>query len=971
MSQFSLSPTTLFGWLFLRFLVTLTIQDKIFIEQTIGCNLNITNMMQQGWYTVYLNETQLLTAKKIKQIQIYEIPSFKSETRESLEYGDYMIEVSPDWRMFQTNQSEIYPFYRNHYIISNISSHEIQNDKRILNYIKNPRKILNNRYTGGLLQDGVITMTAQNDQIISHRTLLQHNIDGKGRIITALDTGVDLTHCFFRDPQQSATSVVDKFNMDHRKIVKLEKVSDIYDAAQGHGTHVMGTIAGESIDPKAGIAAYNGIAPKAKLYVVDMGNSDSRVDLSGNPDIDKITSNMENIKSRVQSNSWTFDNSALDATDTYDTITFNSQEILPVFANGNTPGRNHILAPANCKNLLSVAWIAKLEESSDFKDGGYTIYLTNGDTKLSIVQGNNLVHEDAPYVNIPLQFCNGDAASCSSESGKLLICNKKLSSSSSVSYSYVVLSSNDYTTASAWGSGSILLDPNEKTTRFFQADHSSQGASTIGTLKPDLIAPGSNIWSSAASGTQNLNYIGECAVSKLFSNSGSSMATPAISGALALIEQYFAEGYYPLLNPDSITKFNYISQSLLRATLINSCKPIDSKPVPNYIEGFGMPSIAEGLGFGSSGVRFISNSKINNGEHLTYIIKTTKVHDLSITLCYVDYPGGTKAGYILCADLDLIVKDPNGKIYHGNGVPGEFTSTIEKVTISDATIGTYEISVIFNKDETHEHDMTYVNFSVAIMGGFDQDDTNSNNPSVPLASERSCVRSCGDGECQGDGTCKCPPEKTGAYCQLEYEEIKFNKKFSKVLNPREKFYFRFENAHFGSVDISEYPSLSMPQTSCAVRVCFGDSGSTAFASSMGCITKPPTGNNATAAQNGLKMVYGFMYPIFDTSCSIDATLTTYGKIKRSDDTFPFYAVVLIVLAVIILVILSVWYFWKCVLPRWEKKHNEESPSMDAAQNDDEPKKSHRRSSTKRRGSKSKEEEDQVDQQPSPEAASEV
>ena len=66
------------------------------------------------------------------------------------------------------------------------------------------------------------------------------------------------------------------------------------------------------------------------------------------------------------------------------------------------------------------------------------------------------------------------------------------------------------------------------------AQFSSRGPTPDGRLKPDLVAPGSSLVSAAdgeACGTVTM--------------SGTSMATPIVTAAAALVRQYFREGFFP------------------------------------------------------------------------------------------------------------------------------------------------------------------------------------------------------------------------------------------------------------------------------------------------------------------------------------------------------------------------------------------------------------------------------------------
>jgi subtilisin family serine protease len=107
------------------------------------------------------------------------------------------------------------------------------------------------------------------------------------------------------------------------------------------------------------------------------------------------------------------------------------------------------------------------------------------------------------------------------------------------------------------------------------AEFSSIGPTNDGRLKPDMTAPGRNIFSSYSDAEP---YSFQCHDSAsgegaaIFQMSGTSMATPIVAGAAALVRQYFIVGFYPsgLVGGPAF----HPSSSLMRAILINSAVPL-------------------------------------------------------------------------------------------------------------------------------------------------------------------------------------------------------------------------------------------------------------------------------------------------------------------------------------------------------------------------------------------------------------
>jgi hypothetical protein len=84
---------------------------------------------------------------------------------------------------------------------------------------------------------------------------------GQGEVIGLADTGIDMNHCFFHDEDRPTPfNAVDPL---HRKVVQYITFDDNSDGgAAGHGTHVAGTLAGNTY---VGLHPYAGMAPGAKI----------------------------------------------------------------------------------------------------------------------------------------------------------------------------------------------------------------------------------------------------------------------------------------------------------------------------------------------------------------------------------------------------------------------------------------------------------------------------------------------------------------------------------------------------------------------------------------------------------------------------------------------------------------------------------------------------------------------------------
>jgi hypothetical protein len=197
------------------------------------------------------------------------------------------------------------------------------------------------------------------------------------------------------------------------------------------------------------------------------------------------------------------------------------------------------------------------------------------------------------------------------------------------------------------------------------ASFSSRGYADDNRIKPTIVAPGVGIWSASYS-ADNL-YI---------QLSGTSMATPTTAGALALIQQYYSEGWYPTGEKNPVNAFEP-SSALVRATLINGAVEISGSGAyyngakyPNGDQGWGRIDLNNSLYFKGDSKRMwlVDNVQgVSTGENSRYQIHVSdNTQPLKFTLAWTDYPGSPNVSVQLVNDLNLKITDPNGKVYLGN-----------------------------------------------------------------------------------------------------------------------------------------------------------------------------------------------------------------------------------------------------------------------------------------------------------------
>jgi serine protease AprX len=230
------------------------------------------------------------------------------------------------------------------------------------------------------------------------------------------------------------------------------------------------------------------------------------------------------------------------------------------------------------------------------------------------------------------------------------------------------------------------------------AAFSGRGPANDGRLKPDIVAPGTNIVStrsSVASGTgwgiYNTYYL---------YMGGTSMATPLTAGAVALVREYYIEALA-----------HAPSAALLKATLINSAVDITGYgntsqeaglPIPNNHEGWGRVNVSAAT---SGGRQFEDSDSVGTGQSSTYVYEVgSSATPLKVTLAWSDYPGSPSAGGLV-NDLDLVVTGPGGSpVYYGNnfdevngwsvtGGTADRINNVESVYIQSPAVGTWTVRV--------------------------------------------------------------------------------------------------------------------------------------------------------------------------------------------------------------------------------------------------------------------------------------
>jgi YVTN family beta-propeller protein len=243
--------------------------------------------------------------------------------------------------------------------------------------------------------------------------------------------------------------------------------------------------------------------------------------------------------------------------------------------------------------------------------------------------------------------------------------------------------------------------------------------SQYGRFKPDLVAPGTFIWSARSTNwnltndfdptdtnvfamfnvLSNLNAIS----TKYRYDSGTSFSAPGVSGMLALVQEFFSHRL-------TGSKRRNLSPALMKALLLNAARPVnalydwDPRSRINY-QGWGLadlrnlitPTIDDQDRFGPPTLEVMSEDQwplklidqsptnaLATGEDISWSVRmdtNAMAAPLRFTLVWTDPPGNPQVGVKLVNDLDLTV-EVGGRVFHGNDFAGGslFTEPRERWT---------------------------------------------------------------------------------------------------------------------------------------------------------------------------------------------------------------------------------------------------------------------------------------------------
>jgi hypothetical protein len=258
---------------------------------------------------------------------------------------------------------------------------------------------------------------------------------------------------------------------------------------------------------------------------------------------------------------------------------------------------------------------------------------------------------------------------------------------------------------------------------------SSRGPTADGRIKPDVVAPGVNIYSSIS--TSNSAYS---------TMSGTSMAAPAVTGTLGLLTSFY-NTLYPT-NPPLISG-NAPLASTLKGIVIETADQLGTNVGPSYTYGWGLLNALGAANlvtnnYASGSLAFIKEVRLTSGDYIEFPVVLTNSLPFKATVVWTDPPGTAAppalnpTNRMLVNDLDLRVITPSGTtnfpfVLNRNAPANAATTAdnsvdnVEQVFMPSPSNGTYKVRVTHKGNLVNQLGQTnFQNVSIVLSGNIAQ-----------------------------------------------------------------------------------------------------------------------------------------------------------------------------------------------------------------------------------------------------------
>jgi serine protease AprX len=219
---------------------------------------------------------------------------------------------------------------------------------------------------------------------------------------------------------------------------------------------------------------------------------------------------------------------------------------------------------------------------------------------------------------------------------------------------------------------------------------SSRGPTQDNRIKPDVVAPGTNILS-VHSHVKDADLLWGAYNDDYVWSGGTSMATPLAAGFATVTREIL------------VKKHNIASPSaaLMKAVMMHTAfdmypgqygagtptQELDHRP--NNDEGYGRLDMDKIVNLGSATRLFDQVDGVAQGETFEQVVNLKQGQSLSANLVYTDAPGTPSAGQALVNNLDLIVVTPDGKELGSH----DTVNNAEVLELNNLAPGTYKVQV--------------------------------------------------------------------------------------------------------------------------------------------------------------------------------------------------------------------------------------------------------------------------------------
>jgi len=771
-------------------------KEPIDFEQEYGIRLDNIFALGDRFYTIYMSREKAMHISQNRRFWIKKIPSKDKVTSES---NSYIVMHSKNCKL-PGSISQIGEFIS----IVNYGGSIIS-----LSKIKCIRKIEAKKFNPTFQTRFHKNAVHRPDDIleISPRSVLSPSsfyhsslITGTGQCAALIDSGIDANNPWFFDSKIGSRFINN--SLKHRKILNLLPLGDSLDDEDGHGTFIAGVVAGKANCRPFG-PYYNGLAPDAKLFIVDIHRKkDNNYWWPSNfSDIVEIPSY---FGCNIQLHSWTMGNSPL-LTVAIDSLAYKNPNVLMIFPADNEG--KIVSSPADSKNVLTVG--STTGQYSSFSATNTSmptaVYVGQAKPKLFIgytdPSGTPLVRvgnfESDPLlgrVNIDNKdecvcIYGDDFLSKNPNCAALLVFHNE-TISNQYSYPVIRMPNSSYEFIAEEENVYIGPSPNayfDKNRPNMYIDQSSYGTNQYFKIKPEIVAPGGPMIGPKAGSTK-------CSPESLTIKEGTSVSAAIVASQALLISQFLSsDKYYSPIVPKG---------SLLKALIINSAEDYTLKDeLPSERYGWGTPILSSIMPlsgrFSGNQTSFLyvqQDIEITEGESLYYCFKADKKGLVRATISWLDLPRDPLASTDVSSIVSIRISDneKNSITVIGNHRKSDIpVIDVFNTAVKAEKFVNAESEVMISIVAGHFALNQPIKIALAITGPFSILQSKSNLTCTAPPQHPPCARECISRGICIKGFCSCSSGRAGDFCGTKIEKVSPNNPSRMTLKRYEWKMFRF------------------------------------------------------------------------------------------------------------------------------------------------------------------------------------